>query len=169
MRQKEIAWCRTVKGDTDPSTLSSINQLAIDLCETKQLEEAEMLLRELVESYNQILEADDFQIGGALTDLAKTLERVDKIEEATAFAQQAFDHRLEHEGPDAWSTNNGRLDLARLLHKSEQNDQSLLLLFELITSMEKLTEPDEEDQSLIAEAEQLIQSTSSGTGCLNVE
>ena len=164
LRQQELAWCRTEKGDTDPSTLSSINQLAIDLRETNQLEEAEMLFRELVESNKQVLEAHDFEIGRALGGLAITLERADKIKEATVFAQQALDHRLEHEGPDAWWTNKERLALACLLHKSERSDQSLLLLFDLLTSMKQLTEPDEDDRSLITEAEQLIESFRFGTG-----
>jgi len=54
--------------------------------------------------------------------------------------------------------------LARLLPKSEHSDQSLLLLFDLITSMKQLTEPEEDDRSLITEAEQLIESIRSGTG-----
>jgi len=56
------------------------------------------------------------------------------------------------------------LALARLLHKSERSDQSLLLLFDLLTSMKQLTEPDEDDRSLITEAEQLIESIRFGTG-----
>jgi len=42
-----VATCHQLNDDTDPGTLASINELAIDLRETGALEEAETLFREL--------------------------------------------------------------------------------------------------------------------------
>lgn len=62
----ELAWCCQHNGDTDPDTLSSIYDLAIDLRETDELEEAEVLFRELLEARQQVLQPSDFGIGRAL-------------------------------------------------------------------------------------------------------
>ena len=155
LRRRELAWCRQQHGDTDPGTLRSINGLAIDLRETGALEEAETLFRELLAGRQQVLEPGDFGIGRALGGLAKTFEVAGKLEEALDYAQQALNHRLEHEGPDAWWTNRERLDLARILQKLERSDQATALLEELQKSMAGIEEPEPDDQQLLAEAAEL--------------
>ena len=128
LRRQELAWCREQNGDTDSGTLSSINNLAIDLRENGELQEAEALFRELVAGRQQVLEPEDFDIGRALGGLAKTLEAAGKLEEALDYAQQAFDHHLEHQGPDDRHTIRKRLDLARLLHKMGGNTEAIKFL-----------------------------------------
>jgi len=162
LRRRELAWCRDTHGDTDEGTLASINGLAIDLRETGALEEAEVLFRELVAGRQEVLESSDFGIGRALGGLAKTLELAGKLEEAVVYGRQALDHCLDYEGPDAWSTNRRRLDLARILQKLGQSDQALELLNQAQKSLEGLTEPDDADQRLIQETQQLIGSIGSG-------
>ncbi|QPN66566.1 tetratricopeptide repeat protein [Synechococcus sp. CBW1006] len=156
LRRRELAWCREQNGDNDPGTLTSINDLAIDLRETGELEEAETLFRELVAGSQEVLEAGDFRIGRALGGLAKTLEAAGKLEEALAYRQQALDHRLAYEGPDDWWTNRGRLDLARVLQKLGRQADALALLQELQVSMDRIDEPDDDDQALRAEADALL-------------
>ena len=156
LRQHELAWCREQNGDTDPGTLASINALAIDLRENGALEEAEALFRELVAARLHVLEPEDFQIGRALGGLAKSLEEAGKLEEAFDYSQQALDHRLAHEGPDALWTNRERLDLARVLHKLERHTDASALLNELQESMVRNNDPYDDDPQLISDAEELM-------------
>jgi len=132
--------------------LSSINNLAIDLCEIGELEESEALFRELVAGRQQVLEAEDFDIGRALGGLAKTLEAAGKLEEAFKYSQQAFNHHLEHQGTDNWHTNRKRLDLARVLHKLVRFKETSSQLDELEGSMGANPDPDDEDRALLADA-----------------
>ena len=155
LRRRELAWCRKQNGDTDPGTFTSINALAIDLRENRELEEAEMLFRELVTTCQQVLEPGDFLIGRALRGLARTLEEAGKLEEAVSFAHQALDHRHAHEGPDAWVTNRNRLDLAQVLHKLGRSAEALSLLDQLQHSMGGIAEPEQEDRDLIEAAVEL--------------
>ncbi|QVL53414.1 MAG: tetratricopeptide repeat protein [Cyanobium sp. M30B3] len=152
LRRRELAWCREQNGDTDPGTLTSINGLAIDLRETGELEEAEALFRELLAARQQVLEPSDFDIGRALGGLAKTLEEAGKLEEAVAFAQQALDHRFVHEGPDAWWTNQERLDLARKLHKLGRSVEAAGLIETLQASIISTAPSDDDERQLLAEA-----------------
>jgi tetratricopeptide (TPR) repeat protein len=156
LRQHELAWCREQNGDTDPGTLTSINALAIDLRENGALDEAEALFRELVAARQKVLEPGDFQTGRALGGLAKTLELAGKLEEALTYSQQALEHSLTHEGPDALWTNRERLDLARVLHKLGRNSEATSPLQELQASMARINEPDDDDRRLISEAEELF-------------
>jgi tetratricopeptide (TPR) repeat protein len=103
-----------------------------------------------------MLEPEDFQIGRALVGLAKTLEEACKLEEALTYWQQALEHRLTHEGPDAWWPNRKRLDLARVLHKLERNAEAIALLQELMASMGRNDAPDDDDHQLISDAEELM-------------
>lgn len=155
LRRRELAWCREQNGDTDPGTLTSINGLAIDLQETGELKEAEALFRELVAGRQQVLELSDFGIGRALNGLAKTLVEAGKLDDAVDFAQRSLEHRLEHEGADAWWTNRERLDLAGVLHKRGLSAEAFSLLDQLQESMAKLEEPDDDDQQLLVEAKEL--------------
>ena len=148
----ELAWCCQQNGDTDPGTLSSINDLAIDLRETGALEEAEVLFRELLAARQQVLDPGDSGIGRALGGLAKTFEEAGKLGEALAFAQQALDHRFQHEGPDAWWTNRERLDLARVLRKLGRSAEATQLLDALQASIGSKWEPDDDDRQLLADA-----------------
>ena len=143
-------------GRNAPGTLSSLNQLAIDLRETGELEEAETLFRELLEARRQVLKPSDFGIGQALGGLAKTLEEAGRLEQAAAIAQQALDHRHEHEGPDSWWTNRKRLDLARLLQKLGRDAEALPLLEQLQASLGNLDHPDDEVPHLLAAACDLL-------------
>jgi tetratricopeptide (TPR) repeat protein len=152
LRRRKLAWCRQEKGDTDPDTLHSINQLAIDLRETGEWEESEILFRELLTSRQQVLEPDDFNIGRALGGLAKTLEAAGKLEEALVAARQCLDHRLAHQGPDDFSTNRNRLDLARVLQKLGSHSEALQLLDELQASLERNQDPDDDDCQLLDNA-----------------
>jgi len=155
LRRRELAWSRQEHGDTVPATLTSINGLAIDLRETGALEEAEVLFRELLAGRQQVLELNDFGFGRTLGGLAKTLEKAGKLEEAVVYGQQAYDHRFEHEGPNAWWTNLERLDLARVLHKLRRSAEALSMLEQLEQSMNRLDDPDESDRSLLDEAKAL--------------
>jgi tetratricopeptide (TPR) repeat protein len=157
LRRRELAWCRQQYGDTDHSTLTSINQLAIDLRETGELEEAEILFRELVASQVDVMDSKDFQIGRALCGLSKTLEQAGKLEDALDYAQQCLAHRLEHEGKDSWYTNNNRLDLARVLYKLSRFAQALALLDELQISVGENKETDDNDRQLLANSAELRQ------------
>ena len=152
----EVAAKRDGRGAA--GTLTSINGLAIDLREAGELEEAETLFRELLAGREQVLEPGDFQIGRALGGLAKTLELASKLEEALDYRQQALNHRLANEGPDAWCTNRGRLDLARVLQKLDRQTEAHALVRELQASMDQLEEPDEDDRLLISEASELTRS-----------
>jgi len=136
--------------------LSSINNLAIDLRENGELQEAEALFRELVAGRQQVLEPEDFDIGRALGGLAKTLEAASKLEEALDYAQQAFDHHLEHQGPDDRHTIRKRLDLARVLHKMGSNTVAIKLLHELQLSIGSNDELDEDDRQLISDAAEML-------------
>ena len=162
LRRRELTWCRKQNGDTDPGTLTSINGLAIDLRETGALEEAEALFREQLAARQQLLEPSDFGIGRALGRLAETLELAGKLEEAAGFAQQALEHRLEHEGADDWWTNRERLDLARVLQKLGRNSEAVPLLDELLASVGRNNEPDDDDRQLLADAEGLMRSLDEG-------
>ena len=162
LRRRELTWCRQQNGNTDPGTLSSINELAIDLRETGALEEAEFLFRELVTTRQQVLEPGDFQIGRALGGLAKTFEDAGKLEEAAAYRLKALDHRLEHEGPDAWWSNRNRLDLARVLGKLGRDSEALAQLQELQQSMGRNDNPNDDDRELIIEAAELLRVTYGG-------
>ncbi|MCX5969045.1 MAG: hypothetical protein NTV57_15720 [Cyanobacteria bacterium] len=73
-----------------------------------------------------------------------------QLEESLVFAQQALDHRLQHQGPDAWWTNLERLDLAQVLHKLDRDADALSLLVQLERSLAGLEDPDEQDQQLMA-------------------
>jgi len=155
LRRVELAWCRETNGDTDQGTQASINALAIDLRETGELEEAEALFRELVAARRQILPVEDFEIGRALRGLAKTLEEAGKLDESAYIGQEALDHRIEHEGPDSWWTNRGRMDQARVLQKLGQCAEAIKLLKQLQLSMENNVQPDYADTKLLEEAEAL--------------
>ena len=72
------------------------------------------------------------------------------------YSRQALAHRKTHEGPDAWWTNRGRLDLARVLHKLGRNSEATARLQELQESMARINEPDEDDCRLIGDAEELM-------------
>ncbi|QVL53410.1 MAG: tetratricopeptide repeat protein [Cyanobium sp. M30B3] len=152
LRRRELAWCREQNVETDSGTLTSINGLAIDLRETGALDEAEALFRELLVARQQVHEPSDFGIGRALGGLAKTLVESGKLEEAVAFAQQALDHRLVHEGHDAWWTNRERLDLAHILHKLGRSAEAIQLLDALQASITSKAELDDEDSQLLADA-----------------
>ena len=119
---------------------------------TGALEEAEALFRELLVARQQVLEPSDLGIGRALGGLAKTLEKAGKLEEASVYAQQALDHRLEHEGPAACWSNRERLNLARVLHKLSRSAEATQLLDALQASISSITEPDEDDRQLLADA-----------------
>ncbi len=162
LRRRDLAWCREQNGDTDPGTLNSINALAIDLRETGVLEEAETLFRELVAARQQVLEPGDFQIGRALGGLAKTLEEAGKLEAALSYRQQALEHRLAHEGPDALWTNRARLDLTRVLYKLSRSAEAEKLLEELNNSMVRPEAPDDADRQLMADAAALRRAIETG-------
>ena len=83
---------------------------------------------------------------------AKTLEEACKQEKAACFVPKALDHRLEHEGPDAWWTNRERLDLARIVHKLGRSAQATQLLDALQASITSNAEPDDDDRQLLADA-----------------
>jgi tetratricopeptide (TPR) repeat protein len=153
---------RREKGNTDPVTLNSINDLAIDLREIGELDEAETLFRELVAARQQVLEPEDFQIGRALGGLAKTLEAAGKLEEALTYSQQALDHRLAQEGPDAWWTNRERFDLARVLLKLGHKSEASALLQKLMASMNHNDDLDDADRQLISDAAELLRATYGG-------
>ena len=155
LRRRELTWCRETSDDSDPGTLTSINGLAIDLRESGELEEAETLFRELVAASQRVLDPENFQIGRAVGGLAKTLEDAGKLEEALTYSQQALDHRLVHEGPDAWWTNRERLDLARVLHKLGRTPEAAAQIQEMQVSMARIDEPDDDDRQMIREAENL--------------
>ena len=53
-----------------------------------------------------------------------------QLEESLVFAQLSLDHRLQHEGPNAWWTNMDRLDLAWVLY-IDRNADALNLLEQL--------------------------------------
>ncbi len=163
LRRRELAWCRQHDGDRDPSTLASINELAIDLRETGELQEAETLFRELVAGRQQVLEANDFDIGRALGGLSQSLKDADNLEEAATYALQALNHRLEHEGPDAWWTNRERLDLDLVLQKLGRDAEVLSLIDQLQDSLNSLEDPCDADRQLLAEADALLTSMGQGS------
>jgi tetratricopeptide (TPR) repeat protein len=140
----------------------SINQLAIDLREAGELEEAEALFRELVSTRQQLLEPDDFQIGRALGGLAKTLEAAGKLEEGVTYGQLALDHRHRYEGDKAWITNLERLDLARILHKLNRTTEALTHLTDLERSIQSIEDPDDDDRQLLEDARTLRHSIQTG-------
>ncbi|MCP9782127.1 tetratricopeptide repeat protein [Cyanobium sp. WKJ7-Wakatipu] len=154
--RSELAWRRQHHNDTDSGTLESIEALAIALRENGELEEAETLFRELLAARQQVLEPGDFEIGRVLGILAKTLEEAGKLEQAVDYGQQALDHCLTYEGPDAGWTNRERLDLAQVFHKLDRNKEALSLLEELQGSMARLDDPDEDDRKLADDAEELM-------------
>ena len=78
-----------------------------------------------------------------------------QLEESLVFAQQALDHRLQHQGPDVWWTNLERLDLAQVLHNLDRDADVLNLLVQLQRSLAGLEDPDEQDQQLMVEASEL--------------
>ncbi|MEN9540144.1 MAG: hypothetical protein RLZZ459_235, partial [Cyanobacteriota bacterium] len=131
--------------------------------ETGELQEAEALFRELVAGRQQVLEASDFGIGAALGGLAKTLEQAVKLEEAAAYALQALDHRVHHEGPDAWWTNRERLDLALILQKLGRDAEALSVLDQLQASLNSVEAPCDADHQLLAEADALLTSMGQGS------
>jgi tetratricopeptide (TPR) repeat protein len=155
LRRRELAWCRQQKGDRDQKTLASVNSLAIDLRETGELAEAEALFRELLACRVAVLPSEDFQIGRTLGGLAKTLEKQERWQEARELAQQALDHRLQHEGTDSWHTNFQRLDLAHVLHQLADHAEALQLLAELQTSITAKPDQDDDDSDLLAQAAEL--------------
>ena len=155
LRRRELAWCQEQNGDTDPGTLQSVNQLAIDLRKVGELEEAEALFRQLLTARQQVLEPGEFSIGRALGGLAKTLEDAQKLDEALDYAQQAFNHRLQYEGSDNWSTNFNRLDVARIFHKLNRNPEALNYLDQLQASLTANEQPDADDTDLLQQAEEL--------------
>jgi tetratricopeptide (TPR) repeat protein len=120
------------------------------------LQEAEALFRELVAGRQQVLEPSDFGISQALGGLAKTLENAGKPDKAVVYRQQALDHRLKHEGSDAWWTNRARLDLARVLHTLGRSVEALNLLEQLQQSMGSIAESDQDDRDLIDAAQELL-------------
>ena len=152
LRRRELAWCRQQNGDTDPGRLDKINVMAIELRETGAMEEAETLFCELLEGHQRGLDPSHLGITRALGGLAKTLAKADRLEEAVALAQQALDHRLEHEGPDAWWTNQMRLDQARLLHILRRSAEATQLLDTLQSSITSKTHQDDDDRQLLADA-----------------
>ena len=109
-----------------------------------------------------MLEPGDFGIGRALGGLAKTLEEAGKLEEAATYRLKALDHRLEHEGPDDWWTNRARVDLARVLQKLGRNSEAVPLLDELLASMSRNNEPDDDDRQLISDAAALRRAIETG-------
>lgn len=108
--------------------------------------------QKLLAARQQVLEPSDFSIGRALGGLAKTLEVAGNLKEAAAFAQQAFDHRLAHEGPDSCWTSRKRLDLARIVYKLGRSAEATQLLDALQASITSNAEPDDDDHQLLADA-----------------
>ena len=159
LRRRELLIRKQLYGDADSDVLISLNELAIDLREIEELQEAESLFRELVAANLQVLKPEDFQIGRALGGLAKTLELAGKLEEALSYRQQALEHRLAREGPDAWWTNRNRLDLARVLGKLGRDSEALVQLQELQQSMGRNDNSNVDDRELIIEAAELLRFT----------
>lgn len=155
LHRRELAWCREQNGDSDPGTLASINSLAIDLRETGELEESEALFRELVAGSQQVLEPGDFDIGRALGGLAKTLEEAGKLEQALEYAQQCLNHRLEYEGRNSSYTNRNRLDVARVFHMLERDQEALDMLNQLDASLNSDSELSDDVRQLMADASRL--------------
>ncbi len=162
LRRVELAWCRQQNNDLDSGTLESIEDLALVLFESRELEEAESLFRELLAARQQVLEPGDFKIGRVLGILAKTLKEAGKLEQALDYGQQALDHCLTYEGPDAGWTNYERLDVAQVLHKLGRYREALTLLEELQGSMARLDDPDEDDRKLAYDAEELMRLVEQG-------
>lgn len=155
LRKVELAWCRQQNGDTDLSTLASLHELAVDLRQVRELDEAEALFRELLRARQQVLAPEDFMIGQTLGDLAKTLEQSGKWEQALEYWQQALQHHQRHEGHEAWWTNRIRLDLALGYLRLGEPYKALSLLGQLQISMKAIGEPDHLDAELMEEAEAL--------------
>lgn len=78
------------------------------------------------------------------------------------YSQQALEHRLSHEGPDAWWTNRERLVMARLLHALGRSKEAALLLDQLNNSMACLADPDDDDHQLLADAAALRRALEAG-------
>ena len=156
MRRHELDVASKYDGRNAPGTLTSLNDLAIDLRNVGEFEESEALFRELLDGRQSVLDPSDFDIGRALGGLAKTLEVAGKLEESLEFAQQALEHRFENEGPDAWWTNRERLDLSRILQKLGRNTEAVHLLQELQASMARINDPDDDDRQLICDAAELL-------------
>lgn len=89
--------------------------------------------------------------------LASTPLAAGQLEESLVFAQQALDHRLQHQGPDAWWTNLERLDLAQVLHNLDRDADAdaLNMLEQLERNLAGLEVLDQQDQHLMAEASEL--------------
>lgn len=152
LRRRELAWCRKQNGDTDPGTLYSLNQLAIDLTAVGELEESEALFRKLISVHQEVLEPDDFDIGRALGGLAKTLEEACKLDEAADYARQCLEHRTVHEGPEAWWTNRARIELARILNKLGRDSEALLQIRDMEYILAGKHDVDNHDRLLLTEA-----------------
>jgi tetratricopeptide (TPR) repeat protein len=157
LRRIELEWSREQKGDSNSSTLMSIKKMAIDLYEAGELQEAEVLFRELVSAIHKVHEPDDLMVGSVLCGLARTLAMAGKLEEALDFRQQALGHSINHEGPDSWGTNNERLEVSRLLHMLERNQEAIGLLIALVNSMGRNDGLGEHNHRLVNDAMELLQ------------
>jgi len=162
LRRVELAWYRQQDNDLGSGTLESIEDLALVLFQSRELEEAESLFRELLEARQQILEPGDFEIGRILGILTRTLEEAGKLEQALDYGLQALDHCLTHEGQDAAWTNRERLGLAQVLYKLDRNQEALTLLMELQGSMARLDDPDDDDRKMADDAEELMRLVEQG-------
>jgi hypothetical protein len=87
--------------------------------------------------------------------LAKTLEIGGKLDEALLYAQEALDHRIVNEGPDAWCTNCERLALARVLHKLCRSPEAIQLLDALQASITSKAQFADDNSQLLADVADL--------------
>jgi len=134
LRRRELAWCREQDGDLAGGTLTSIYKLAVDLREIGELEEAEGLFRELIDSSMEGLEKNGSQIGYYLGSLVETLEKTGKTEEAIVYIQRFLDYLSKSDAIDSRTATGKCIDLVRTLHKTGQQREALLVL----ESLEKL-------------------------------
>ena len=167
--RQHAGWCLEERGKQSAEYLKAARLFAVALRETGRLKEAETKFKEVISSLNDVSNARSHKkikkdaIGGlSLGGLAQTLELAGKLEQALEFRQQALDHRLAHEGPDAWWTNHERLGLARVLHALGRSKEAALLLDQLNNSMACLADPDNDDRQLIADAAALRRALEAG-------
>ena len=120
---------RVLYGEDHPAALNAASQLAAAYATLKRLDEAETLLRRVLDVRHRRGEGDGREAQGDRLILARTLMLLDRIDEAMALADQVI--ALEGDEPDR-ETLAARNARATLLHRAGRLDEARVAFAQLL-------------------------------------
>ncbi len=144
-----LEWERERNGNRAESTRSEISALAEYLYKIDELEDAELLYRELATD-TDMSEPDYYGLDAITCALPAILVDAGKLDEALPYHRQALDLFLCSEGEGSRRVNHRRLDLALLLHKLSRSKEAIAVLDDLDASISVKSNQNDDDRRLLS-------------------